>query len=177
MDAEASRAIVRRLGLSGLAGVEQNVARWAPGSGGEITLLNVDLSVSALWFVCAYGPVRFTLSYGTNLRARRVLSSPISATLPGALTLNAQPLVDPVQVDTIARASMVPITAPIECSVLRSPILTPGPLPEGARSYTALTASTVSVQGVGVVVPVGNTILLLDPSTLVAGSGVASFDP
>lgn len=135
-----------------------------------------------LWRVSAISlaPVamRARIIYGTSSSFRiSNLRLPLVAYVPGACQLYLAPDVSPVVADINVRVSATLITNGLQ--VLRTfhdsaaaAVL----LPPSAMRYTALTASTVTIEGIAVAVAVGTDILLTAPSTLTAGAGIAEHE-
>lgn len=135
-----------------------------------------------LWRVSAVSvaPVamRARLIYGTSSSFQiSNLRLPLVAYVPGSCQLYLTPDVSPVVADINVRVSATLITNGVQ--ILRTfhdsgagAVLLP---PSGVR-YTALTASTVTIEGIAVAVAVGADIILTAPSTLTAGAGLVEHE-
>jgi hypothetical protein len=111
----------------------------------------------------------FALSWGTYGNSRLVgLRSPLAITIPGAFTLQVDPI-DPQQaLDAVAAVSV----ASGGVSVVRSYVAVPGDLGPFAARATALGAATVDVNGNAIPLAVGESVRLVAPSALTVGGPV-----
>lgn len=121
-----------------------------------------------LWRVTAYGTnCTFRLSWGTygnNLLTG--LRSPLAVTLPGAFTLQAEPISSDSAMAAVGAMSV----ASGGLSVARSLQTTLGVLSEYAVKATALAAgTTVTINGTAVVLGANQSVDLTWPSALTVG--------
>jgi hypothetical protein len=121
-----------------------------------------------LWRVTAYGTnCTFRLSWGTYANNLLVgLRSPLAVTIPGAFTLQAEP----VSADAAMAAVGALSVASGGISVARSLQTTLGVLSEYASKATALAAgTTVTVGGNAVVLGLNQSVELCWPAALTVG--------
>lgn len=135
-----------------------------------------------LWRVSAISlaPVamRARLIYGTSSSFQiSNLRLPLVAYVPGACQLYLAPDVSPVVAGIEVRVSATLITnGPQVLRTFHDSAAGAVLLPPSAIRYTALTASTVTIEGIAVAVAVGTDIILTAPSTLTAGAGIAEHE-
>jgi hypothetical protein len=121
------------------------------------------------WRVSCIGPVAIELIYGTRATLKLDAWAPLVADIPGQVALYARPL-DP-STPTIARCTLTPSASP-GAAFARSVASVPGPLPDAAGAFFALTPSTLTVAGIPITVPALTEVPLVASSILNSGSGL-----
>lgn len=170
------RPIDRRMPqTTGTPNGEQSTADWAAGESDDRPVLDLPLGMS-VWRIGLYGVnVVFRVVYGT--KANKIiegLASPALLSIPGQCAVYARPL-DP-EVAASARVTATPATAGGNSA--RYIVDTAGAaLDPDAAHFQALTASTVTIRGIAVAVPVLGVVPLVAGSVLTAGSGYLEFNP
>jgi hypothetical protein len=145
---------------------------WAAADTDEKSVLDAMRS-EFLWRASAQGEnVVLRLTYGTQ--ATLIVDNirlPFVGFIPGQAQLVARK-VDPAA-SAVCRLTLTAATGGI--SMIRA-VVGIGALPPNAGTYTALTASTLTVAGVaGIAVAVGATLPIVAPSAVTAGSGIVEL--
>jgi hypothetical protein len=144
---------------------------WLAGDNSQVQIVDLQRS-EYLWRVAIAVAVnlQFRLIYGTGASVELDgLRAPFEAFIPGQVGLYARKVTN----DQIASVRATVTAATGGVPVVRMPAPAPGSLlPANAKSYVALSASTLTVNGVaGVAVAAGVTLPLIAPATLTAGQG------
>lgn len=127
-----------------------------------------------LWRVSAVGDnVQLAMEYGTQgTIAVANIRLPFEGFVPGQVGIRAS------KVDPASAASVV-VTLTVATGgspTVRTRATAPAALPSSARLYTALTASTLTVDGVpGIAVAAGASLPLVSPSSVTAGAGIVEL--
>jgi hypothetical protein len=152
----------------------QQFGRWAAGDVTPKQLIDVRRA-DLLWRISCFGPVVFTLAYGTTKKREIAdLQSPLIITVPGQLSLTATPLAHPDSdvscIVTLTEASAGAL------SNARKYTDTVGALDAGAVRFVALEATSLNVAGQVVVLATSQFVPLVAGSVLVSGSGFQEFE-
>jgi len=152
---------------------EQSSQDWLVGQSDDRPVLDLPRAVF-LWRVTVLGEnVLVDVEYGTKANKRIVnLATPFQLTVPGQCNVSARPL-DP-QAAASVRVTATPATAG-DSSARRIVVGPALALDPDATSFRALTASTVTIRGIAVAVPVLGVVALVAGSVLTAGSGYLEF--
>lgn len=163
------------LGNTGEIYGTQQFALWAAG---DVTPRQVcdALKPVALWRFSCFGRVKVTIDYGTQ-GTRKIfeLRAPLVITIPGQFTATAEPI-DDTGADCVV--TLTQATAGAQPTARRLADATAGAvgLDNGAVRYWALTASTLTIAGVAVVVPALAIVPLVSGAVLNTGSGFQEFE-
>jgi hypothetical protein len=164
------------VGNTGVIYGTQQRAVWQPGATDARQVCDA-LKPQSLWRFSVFGRVSVTLDYGTQANRGIVnLLAPLVITIPGQFTATATPL------DAEGVEAVVTLTqATAGARSLARNVLNAGAGPAlafdlGAVSYVALTASTLTISGVAVVVPALGIVPLVSGSVLNTGAGFQEFE-
>lgn len=155
----------------------QSKRTWKPGDNKRQIALDARRA-SNLWRVTALGPegLAVDLKYGPQCTVTLVgLALPLRVSAPGQFQLIAYPTADH-DTELVLNVTMTPATSGglIEAARLKT---VAGAFDDNALRFTALTASTVLIRGIGpIAVGVLESVRLLAGSSLVTGSGYEEFD-
>ncbi len=123
-----------------------------------------------LWRASAFGEnLLLTLTYGSMASLKLPnIRLPFEGFIPGQVGLMARKLVS-----TEPASCRVTFTAATGGVATVRMLVSVGPLLSNAKTYTALTASTLTVAGIaGVAVAPGQSLPLVAPSAVTAGTGI-----
>lgn len=155
----------------------QSKRSWKPGDNHKQTAIDARRA-SNLWRVTAFGPevLAVDLKFGPQCTITLTgLALPLRVSAPGQFQLIAYPTADHDD-ELELNVTMTPATSGglIEARRIKT---VAGAFDINAVRYTALTASTVSIRGIGpLAVGVLESVALLAGSSLVTGSGYEEFD-
>ncbi len=153
----------------------QSSRTWAPTETDWRELCDAT-KAPALWRFSVFGNVLVSITYGTNgTREILELQAPCVITLPGQFTAKARPRFGSGAscVVTLTQATAGALS---QARKFASAPVGPIALDDGACRYVALTASTLTISGVAVVVPALATVPLVAGSSLDSGSGFQEFE-
>lgn len=154
----------------------QSRREWAAGEVDERDVVDT-IKGASLWRFSAFGNVTISIIYGTET-SRQFLSlqAPVVMTIPGQFSARAKPRGEEGASCTIA---LTQATAGARAHA-RKLIVGPGggglAFDDDAVTYTALTASTLTISGVATAVPALSTVPLVTGSVLITGSGFQEFE-
>lgn len=158
----------------------QSQQEWAHGDNKEKTLIDV-VKAPHLWRLSVFGPVLVTLVYGTkSTRQITQLQAPVVLEIPGQMVVTATPSDLNHSGTVVCRVTLTQAMASHRAQARKLADATAGAvtLDEAAVSYTALTASTLTIAGVaGVSVAALSTVPLVAGAVLTAGKGFQEFEP
>lgn len=155
----------------------QALAIWPPGDVQPRQICD-SLKAEYTWRFSVFGPVLLTISYGT--RGNRTilnLQAPVVMTLPGQFTATATPI-GSSSVERSCECTLTKATAGARSVARKLADSTAGAvaLDAGAVDYWALTASTLTISGVAVVVPALAIVPLVSGAVLNTGIGFQEFE-
>ena len=165
------------VGNSGVIYGTQQKAVWVAGHRLDERQI-IDLrKCDALWRISVFGRVLLRLNYGTQAtRQLANLRAPLVITVPGQVTVTAQPLDD---LGTICTVTATQASAGAR-SICRQLVGTTAPtnldLHEDAVAFFALTASSLIISGSVVAVPALAVVPLVAGSVLTDGSGFVEYE-
>lgn len=169
-------------GSSGPIFGQQAIATWEVGDiAPKPTPIIDEIAGPNLWLVQVDGPVFIDILWGTSATKQLfAMRSPARFTVPGRCTVTVYPMAGaPLAVGVQAKASCVPVYGALCCQDLRQIVVAAAPtaIPDQAQSFFALTASTLTIAGVPVVVPALTRVPLIMPATHDSGTGYLEFAP
>ena len=155
----------------------QLFAIWRPGETKPIQICDT-VKAEYTWRFSAFGPVTLVISYGTRgNRTLLNLQAPVVLTLPGQFTATATPF-GATDVERVCECTLTKATAGARSVARKLADSTAGAvaLDLGAVDYWALTASTLTISGVAVVVPALSIVPLVSGAVLNTGIGFQEFE-
>lgn len=164
-------------GSSGATYGTVNRAKWAAGDNEEKQIISTDRS-AMLWRISVFGPVTVRIDYGTVMRQPlTLLASPVVMTIPGSASVYVTPS-DPEHAAIACKATLTAASAGARAHARK--IIDAGAgavlFEESAVNFVALTASTLTISGIAVVVPALSAVPLVAGSRLDTGSGYQEFE-
>jgi hypothetical protein len=163
------------VGNTGVIYGTQQRAVWNPGQSDSRQVCDA-LKTASLWRFSAFGRVDITIDYGTQ-GTRKILTvrAPVVMTIPGQFTATATPIDDD---GTECTVTLTQATAGARSIARQLVDATAGAvnLSDGATDFFALTASTLTISGVAVVVPALQIVPLVVGAVLNTGSGFQEFE-
>lgn len=158
----------------------QSLATWAEGESDTKQVIDT-LRAGALWRISVFGEVLVNVHYGTQANRHILeLQAPVVMTLPGQVSIEVRPVAVPGEGESVScEVTLTQATAGARPHARKLADASGGvvALDDGAVSFTALTASTLTISGISAVaVPALSTVPLVAGSTLDTGSGFQEFD-
>lgn len=152
---------------------------WDVGQKDERQLCD-QLLAASLWRLSIFGSrhIEFDIQYGTS-KARNIrhILPPVLLFVPGQLVVTARPLATDTgqYIGAYALVTCTPCSSSRE-SEARYVMNGPGPLPDEAARFRALSASVVTIADNAVPLAAGGWIPLIAGSVLTSGTGYVEFD-
>lgn len=150
-------------------------AIWTPGQHDGRKVLNL-LKAEYVWRISVFGRVLLELQYGTlGTRTIPNLRTPLVMTVPGQVTIFAQPLDDEGTVCSVT-ATKASAGARAICRQLVGADAGAVDLHEDGADFFALVASSLTISGVVTAVPACTVVPLVAGSSLTSGGGFVEYE-
>lgn len=145
--------------------------RWAAGESDRRPIADA-IRAESLWRVSVIGDVDVFIRYGTSGGSELELAAPVQGAFAGFVGVEAQPRSD--ETETTAVVTIAPVLDAGLQSLRALSDATAGAvaLHPAAKRFQALTASTLTIRGVAVVVPALSEVSLVSGSVHTGGVGV-----